>query len=225
METSKLEIVNQTLSNNRVDSNTEPQLISGADMLALENAETLDKSPEYQRPYTKLDGTKGYTGDDWQKALIVAFLTGKFIQPIHHRYNPNKKKWEIVDGGHRTRTILNFFKGMLKTPSGFNFEYEGKVYDLGNKTWTDISFDEPNICYVLNALSLIFALSIDANVNPRSVILFLAVILSIWLGELRNVKHMSIGSSIRFFIYFCDIFYLLSESNYFYNLLRRFKDC
>jgi hypothetical protein len=81
-----------------------------------------------------------------------------------------------------------------------------------------ISFDEPNICYVLNALSLIFALSIDANVNPRSVILFLAVILSVWLGELRNVKHMSIGSSIRFFIYFCDIFYLLSESNYFYNL-------
>ena len=143
METSKLEIVNQTLSNNRVDSNTEPQLISGADMLSLDDAKTLDKSPEYQRPYTKLDGTKGYTGDEWQKALIVAFLTGKFIQPIHHRYNPNKKKWEIVDGGHRTRTILNFFKGMLKTPSGFDFEYEGKVYKLGNMTWTEIQFDEP----------------------------------------------------------------------------------
>ena len=143
METSKLEIVNQTLSNNRVDSNTEPQLISGADMLSLDDAKTLDKSPEYQRPYTKLDGTKGYTGDEWQKALIVAFLTGKFIQPIHHRYNPNKKKWEIVDGGHRTRTILNFFKGMLKTPTGFDFEYEGKVYKLGNMTWTEIQFDEP----------------------------------------------------------------------------------
>lgn len=156
MGTSNFQTVNQTLSTNRVDTNTEMRFISAADMLALENAGTLDKSPEYQRPYTKLDGAKGYTGDDWQKALIVAFLTGKFIQPIHHRYNLFKKKWEIVDGGHRTRTILNFFKGLLKTPKGFSFEFDGNNYDLGNKTWTDIQFDEPVVAKFLSENSCFF---------------------------------------------------------------------
>ena len=199
METSKLKAVNETLSQNRVDSNTEPQLISGADMLALENAGTLDKSPEYQRPYTKLDGTKGYTGDDWQKALIVAFLTGKFIQPIHHRYNPNKKKWEIVDGGHRTRTILNFFKGMLKTPSGFDFEYEGKVYKLGNMTWTDISFDEPIVAKFLAENNYFFVVRHYnlTDKEARSLFITLNNLNIVTAAERRNAYNAEIAKLCR----------------------------
>lgn len=141
METLQLKVVNDALSQNRIDADTEPRFISGTEMLAMENSNTLDKSPEYQRPYTKLDGKPGYYGDEWQKALIVAFLRGKFIQPIHHRYNVTKKKWEIIDGGHRTRTIINFFKGLLKTPIGFSFEWKGDVYDLGGRTWDTIQFE------------------------------------------------------------------------------------
>jgi len=149
METLQLKVVNDALSQNRIDADTEPRFISGTEMLAMENSNTLDKSPEYQRPYTKLDGKPGYYGDEWQKALIVAFLTGKFIQPIHHRYNLVKKKWEIIDGGHRTRTILNFFKGLLKTPNGFSFEWKGGVYDLGGKTWDTIQFDHADLAKYL----------------------------------------------------------------------------
>jgi hypothetical protein len=199
METSKLEIVNQTLSNNRVDSNTEPQLISGADMLSLDDAKTLDKSPEYQRPYTKLDGTKGYTGDEWQKALIVAFLTGKFIQPIHHRYNPNKKKWEIVDGGHRTRTILNFFKGMLKTPTGFDFEYEGKVYKLGNMTWTQIKFDEPILAKFLANNNYFFVVRHYnlTDKEARSLFITLNNLNIVTAAERRNAYNAEIAKLCR----------------------------
>lgn len=199
METSKLNAVNETLSQNRVDSNTEPQLISGADMLALENAGTLDKSPEYQRPYTKLDGAKGYTGDDWQKALIVAFLTGKFIQPIHHRYNSTKKKWEIVDGGHRTRTILNFFKGLLKTPKGFTFEFEGKSYDLGNKTWTDIQFDSLTVAKFLSENNYFFVVRHYnlTDKEARNLFITLNNLNIVTAAERRNAYNAEIAKLCR----------------------------
>lgn len=46
-----------------------------------------------------------------------------------------------------------------------------------------ISFYEPNICYVLKELSLIFALSIDAKVSPKSAITLFDVVFMVWPGD------------------------------------------
>ena len=46
-----------------------------------------------------------------------------------------------------------------------------------------ISFYDPKICYVLKELSLIFALSIDANVSPKSAITLFDVVFIVWPGD------------------------------------------
>ena len=46
-----------------------------------------------------------------------------------------------------------------------------------------ISFYEPNICYVLKELSLIFALSIDAKVSPKSAITLFDVVFMVCPGD------------------------------------------
>jgi hypothetical protein len=146
-----IEQMNKALEDGRVDVDTKLEFISASEINNLDAGGSIDKSPLYQRPYTKRDGQKGYFGDEWQKSLIVAFLTGKFIQPIHWRLNPKTNKWEIVDGGHRTRTILNFIKGLLKTPNGFTFEWKGESYDLGNKFWSEITMESPKLAsHLLN---------------------------------------------------------------------------
>lgn len=140
-----IDLINKTLDENKVDADTKLEFISASEMNTLDTSGAIDKSPLYQRPYTKRDGQKGYFGDAWQKSLIVDFLKGKFIQPIHWRFNDKTNKWEIVDGGHRTRTILNFIKGLLKTPKGFIFEWDGESYDLGNKFWSEIQMEYPKL--------------------------------------------------------------------------------
>ena len=72
------------------------------------------------------------------KSLISDFLSGKFIQPIHLRLMDDNT-YEIIDGGHRSRTLMNFFLGKLKTPEGLELEYKGKIFKIGSMTWTEIS--------------------------------------------------------------------------------------
>ena len=75
-------------------------------------------SPVYQRPYTYNDEDTNTWGNRWQKKLIGDFLKGEFIQPIHLLENTNTELmgsylYWIIDGGHRTRTLYNFFIGNL----------------------------------------------------------------------------------------------------------------
>ena len=153
-----IDLINKTLEENKVDVDTKLEFISASEMNNLDAGGSIDKSPLYQRPYTKRDGQKGYFGDEWQKSLIVDFLRGKFIQPIHWRLNHKTNKWEVVDGGHRTRTILNFIKGLLKTPKGFTFEWNGESYDLGNKFWSEIQMEFPKLATYLLSHNYFFVI-------------------------------------------------------------------
>jgi hypothetical protein len=62
----------------------------------------------------------------------------------------------------------------------------------------------------MRELSLILAWSMEASVRPRSLKTFLSEVLSDSPGELLNVKHISMGSSLRFLIYCALFFSLLS---------------
>ena len=98
----------------------------------------LNPNPIYQRPYHYFDDRTDYWGHPWQKSLISDFLSGKFIQPIHLRLMDDNT-YEIIDGGHRSRTLMNFFLGKLKTPEGLELEYKGKIFKIGSMTWKEIS--------------------------------------------------------------------------------------
>ena len=98
----------------------------------------LNPNPIYQRPYHYFDDRTDYWGHSWQKSLISDFLSGKFIQPIHLRLMDDNT-YEIIDGGHRSRTLMNFFLGKLKTPEGMELEYKGKIFKIGSMTWKEIS--------------------------------------------------------------------------------------
>ena len=111
--------------------------------------QVIDASPRYQRPYTYLD-TVGGVGDDWQRELIADMLRGSFIQPIHLRFRHDSEKQvvteissiyfvqEIIDGGHRTRTIVGFLKGCIKTPLDFKIYLNGKAIDCSNRHFNDL---------------------------------------------------------------------------------------
>ena len=98
----------------------------------------LNPNPIYQRPYHYFDDRGDYWGHSWQKSLISDFLSGKFIQPIHLRLMDDDT-YEIIDGGHRSRTLMNFFLNKLKTPEGMELEYKGKIFKIGSMTWKEIS--------------------------------------------------------------------------------------
>jgi|TARA_B100000287_G_scaffold27879_1_gene26400 hypothetical protein len=98
----------------------------------------LNPNPIYQRPYHYFDDRDDYWGHSWQKSLISDFLSGKFIQPIHLRLMDDDT-YEIIDGGHRSRTLMNFFLNKLKTPEGMELEYKGKIFKIGSMTWKEIS--------------------------------------------------------------------------------------
>jgi len=110
--------------------------------------ETINASPRYQRPYNYNDDD-GSGGAEWQKDLIAAFIKGEFIQPIHLRFRTKIKTdfseskdyyvIEILDGGHRTRTICNFIAGKLKTPETFNVIIENTKYDCSNRYFYELN--------------------------------------------------------------------------------------
>jgi hypothetical protein len=122
----------------------------------------LSDKPKYQRPdvYGFID--KG-TGTKWQRELIAALLSGKPIPEVHFRFvrTPNGLEWtkdvyEIVDGGHRIRTVVNFLQDKIKTPIDFTMtDANGHLYhDIGNKHFSDIKTKYPAIAEYFYNLSL-----------------------------------------------------------------------
>ncbi len=126
---------------NKIDSTTKLILLTAKDYFGMITQSLINMKPVYQRPYTYQDGVKGNWGKAWQKKLIKNFLEGAFIQPIHllDRGTTHNYMYWIIDGGHRTRTLYNFFiKGWLKTPKGFVLEWDGDTFEIGDMTWKEI---------------------------------------------------------------------------------------
>jgi hypothetical protein len=109
----------------------------------------INPSPRYQRPYTYND-TFGGEGSEWQQGLVAATSKGEFIQPIHLRFKTktinvleqNKSIdyyiLEVLDGGHRTRTLCNFISGKIKTPVDFYLTIDGVKYDCSNRHFSEL---------------------------------------------------------------------------------------
>lgn len=109
----------------------------------------LNPSPRYQRPYTYND-VYGGEGSEWQKGLVAATSKGEFIQPIHLRFRTKTVNvlesntsiiyyiLEVLDGGHRTRTLCSFIAGKIKTPSDFYLTINGIKYDCSNLYFSEL---------------------------------------------------------------------------------------
>lgn len=111
--------------------------------------EILDPSPRYQRPYTYKDTPNG-DGSSWQRELIADIFEGSFIQPIHLRYRHDLEKQvildtsstyfvnEIIDGGHRTRTIISFIHDCIKLPPQFKIFADGEYIEIGGRSFSEL---------------------------------------------------------------------------------------
>lgn len=136
--------------------------------------EIINGSPEYQRPYSYSDEDENNPGDPWQRGLIASVLKNEKIPSLSLRKLKSKKVFvyysisseefiiEIIDGGHRTRTLFNFRNGLLKTPEGLEVSLNGKVYDsseCGNKTFEELPKDVQN--FFLNQIKLSIDLYTD----------------------------------------------------------------
>ena len=111
---------------NQIDNTCKFRLLSAEEYFSYLSKQQVNLSPIYQRPYTYADNSDKWWGNNWQKTLIGDFLMGAFIQPLHllHRdEDDNNYLYWIIDGGHRTRTLYNFFiGGLLKTQKGLSIE-------------------------------------------------------------------------------------------------------
>jgi DNA-directed RNA polymerase subunit RPC12/RpoP len=88
---------------------------------------------------------------------------------------------------------------MLKTPSGFDFEYEGKVYKLGNMTWTDIQFDEPIVAKFLAENNYFFVVRHYnlTDKEARSLFITLNNLNIVTAAERRNAYNAEIAKLCR----------------------------
>lgn len=114
--------------------------------------EGIDDSPKYQRPDCVGFPDNG-DGDPWQRKLIHDILMGHPIQPLHFRVVKGKFGYEIVDGGHRTRTIVNFLRGNVRTPANTILTSEdGEVIDVSVMNITDICNLYPFLKEYINSI-------------------------------------------------------------------------
>ncbi|MDA8919410.1 hypothetical protein N9I13_00250 [bacterium] len=142
---------------------------------------TVNDKPKYQRP--DVDGTRLLFGEgnEWQQNLMKDILIGNPFQPIHLRLNNGI--WEIVDGGHRTRTVYKFLNGYIRLPEGTILTDEnGKEFDLSNKTFKDIIVDYSFLeTYIWNLKFEVYEYRDITNIQAEE--LFLK------LNDLHDMSH------------------------------------
>jgi hypothetical protein len=186
---------------NNIDDTTKFQLVSADDYFGWLSQGLVNLSPVYQRPYTYPDVSDNHWGSAWQKELISDYLNGAFIQPIHllnRDKDENNYLYWIIDGGHRTKTLYNFFVlGLLKTPKGLNIEWNGNVYDIGNKTWKEIVSSNKELTGYLKELHfLIFEYNVTIS-KGRKIFLKLNDLHSMNDMEKLNAYEHILANTIR----------------------------
>ena len=127
----------------------------------------INPAAKYQRPYHYID-LVGNDGEYWQQHLIADILKLRPFQKIHLRYNGSI--YEILDGGHRSRTIMAFFTGKIKTPFGLKVTLLNKQlgiekeYEIGNMSWPAI-IDEHTELESIYLDNILFDLTIHSNIS------------------------------------------------------------
>ena len=111
---------------------------------------TVNDKPVYQRPDVDGSALLMGEGNNWQKQLMRDVIQGNPFQPIHLRLKDSV--WEIVDGGHRTRSVVKFLKGYVRLPKDTIItDVNGKEFDLSEMTFKDILRKHPMLAeYIWN---------------------------------------------------------------------------
>jgi hypothetical protein len=141
----------------------------------------VNDKPKYQRP--DVDGSLLLFGEgnDWQKQLMKDIIKGNPFQPIHLRYN--SEIWEIVDGGHRTRTVYKFLNGFIRLPEDTILkDVDGNEFDISNMTIIDIIKEYPFLqSYIWNLTFEVYEYRDISNKEAED--LFLK------LNDLHDMSH------------------------------------
>ena len=187
---------------NKIDKSTKYNILSATKYFGWITKKLINLKPVYQRPYTYQDEL-GVGGNKWQKSLIRNFLLGGFIQPIHLLDRRDKKKnyffW-IIDGGHRTRTLYNFFvKGWLKTPKGLEIDWNGKTFDIGDKTWNEIVLEYNELEGYLDELQLMVITYKKTVSEGRELFLTLNDLHNMTKMEKLNPYEHHLSNTVRYF--------------------------
>tara|TARA_R110000744_G_scaffold54207_1_gene115190 strand:- start:58 stop:1608 length:1551 start_codon:yes stop_codon:yes gene_type:complete len=187
---------------NKIDPTTKLRLLSAKDYFGWIRDKLINMKPVYQRPYTYQDEVDGKWGNVWQKTLIKNFLEGGFIQPIHllYRGTENSFMYWIIDGGHRTKTLYSFFvEGWLKTPTGFELEWNGDSFAIGNMTWKEICVKHPQLLKYTEELNF-WIVSYDKTVTEgRKLFLTLNDLHPMSKMEKLNPFEHHLSDTVRYF--------------------------
>jgi hypothetical protein len=144
-------------------------------------SKNVNDKPKYQRP--DVDGSLLLFGEgnDWQKQLMKDIIKGNPFQPIHLRYN--SEIWEIVDGGHRTRTVYKFLNGFIRLPEDTILkDVDGNEFDISNMTIMDIIKEYPFLqSYIWNLTFEVYEYRDISNKEAED--LFLK------LNDLHDMSH------------------------------------
>ena len=144
-------------------------------------SKNVNDKPKYQRP--DVDGSLLLFGEgnEWQKNLMRDIIKGNPFQPIHLRDKDGV--WEIVDGGHRTRTVYKFLNGYVRLPKDTILSgKDGNTFDISNMTFGDIIKNYPFLSeYIWN---LTFEVYEYRNISDKE-----AEELFLKLNDLHDMSH------------------------------------
>lgn len=165
------------------------------------NSQTvINDKPKYQRPDVDGSSLALVTANSWQQKLVGDFLMEGNLQPIYLR-KLEDGSYEIVDGGHRSRSFWKFFKGWLNLPEGIIIkDTNGVEYDLSGMNWKNIvsKYGSDFAQSILDSFKL--DIRIYSNISDKEAeLLFIKLnnLNKMERADFRNAKHHIIADVVR----------------------------
>jgi hypothetical protein len=160
----------------------------------------INDKPKYQRPDVDGSSLALVTANSWQQKLVGDFLMEGNLQPIYLR-KLEDGSYEIVDGGHRSRSFWKFFKGWLYLPEGVIIkDNNGVEYNLSGMNWKNIvsTYGADFAESILDTFKL--DMRIYSNIsNKEAELLFIKLnnLNKMERADFRNAKDHNIADIVR----------------------------
>lgn len=160
----------------------------------------INDKPKFQRPDVDGSSLSLVPANSWQQKLVGDFLMEGNLQPIYLR-KLEDGTYEIVDGGHRSRSFWKFFKGWLHLPNGTIIkDADGNEYDLSGMNWKNIvaKYGAGFAKSILDSFHL--DVRIYSNISDKEAeLLFIKLnnLNKMERADFRNAKHHVIADIVR----------------------------
>jgi hypothetical protein len=160
----------------------------------------INDKPKFQRPDVDGSSLSHLPANAWQQKLVGDFLMEGNLQPIYLR-KLEDGTYEIVDGGHRSRSFWKFFKGWLHLPEGVIIkDNNGVEYDLSGMNWKNIvsKYGSDFAQSILDSFKL--DIRIYSNISDKEAeLLFIKLnnLNKMERADFRNAKHHIIADVVR----------------------------